>query len=485
MFYKLWIKRVLLSSGRLFQPGARFSLLSLILGVSALTTAVLTVEGFSNGLKRAVQDISGHILILTEEPVATEVFHKILQPYEEKIQNRTDFLSFEGLILKDGAFKGALFEGADFASLQNNPRFLQRLGGLPPPPSESPPFLIVGRALAKELQLSVGSSVVVAAPHQGGGGKIAHGAGARLSRKASFKIAAIADFGRHALNARYVLTSLPAARKLKAPPGAFFKGAVSTSGPIADGRRELPPSASSRVFSKEAFSTGGPIADRRRELPPSASAGALSAAETAEGEASAKDLSKTGGGALSGSRLWLKNPDLAEATAEALRAANPFLSVASWRDMERRFFDVIEMDKQVIFFVLLVLVAAAGFNVSGALFTAVFRRTREISVLKAMGASPRLIAGLFLMEGFFLALMGAIGGIGLGYSVCRALFWFQEKRNFIPAGVYPVNEIPVRLTGSSDIPLVFASALAVSLTASLFPAVQAYRKDVADGLRWS
>ena len=417
MFYRLWIKRVLLSSGRLFQLSARFSLLSLILGVAALTTAILTVEGFSNGLKRAVQDISGHILILTNEPVPQEAFNEILQAYASKIQNRTDFLAFEGLILKDGAFKGALFEGADFASLRNNPRFLARLvqGALPPPSLDSSPSLIAGLALSKELQLSVGSSVIVAAPHQ---------SGARLSQKESFKVAAIADFGRHSLNARYVLTSLAAARKLKTPPsGDFLKEAL-------------------------------PEENRS-------------------------------GTAVSGSRLWLKNPDLAESTAESFRAANPGLSVASWRDMERRFFDVIEMDKQVIFFVLLVLVAAAGFNVSGALWTAVFRRTREISVLKAMGASSRRIAGLFLMEGFFLGLIGAIGGIGLGYIVCRALFWLQEKRDFIPAGVYPVNEIPIRLIGSSDLPLVFASALAVSLTASLFPALQAYRKDVTDGLRWS
>ena len=398
MFYRLWLKRVLLSPHNLFQFGSLFSLFGLALGVASLTTALLVVEGFSAGLKRAIWDISGQVIILAEERgVSKEILSERIKPYKNQIENRIDFLSFEGLILKDGKFKGALFNGMDKAGLKKNSRFLKRIthGALP----EREDFIIVGKGLAEDLKLQVGSRVPVVVP----GPENSTG----FSRKKKvFTVEAIADFGRHVLNSRYVLMSLSS--------GRFLKG-------------------------------------QREEV--------------------------------SGTRLWLKDAGKAEAISLSLRQKNPYFIVSSWRDLERNFFKVIEMDKKIIFFVLLILVLAAGFNVSGSLFVNVFRRTREISILKAMGAGESFIAGLFLMEGLVLGILGAVTGLGLGWSICFGLLKLQNRWNFIPLDVYQVNEIVLRVK-ATDVLVVLLVTIAVSFLASLAPALRAYRMNVTEGLAW-
>lgn len=396
MFYKLWLKRVLFSTRNLFQFSSLFSLFGLIVGVASLTTALLVVEGFSTGLKRAIWDISGHVIVLSETPFSKKNFQEKIKLHKNTVKNQIDFLSFEGLILKSGNFKGALFEGVDIEGLKKNTRLNSRLvkGSL----FGKKDFLIVGSALANELNLQPGSLVSVVVPKSG----------PRFSRKQKmFTVSAIVDFGRHTLNSRYVLMPLSSAQTLKQQAGS-----------------------------------------------------------------------------ISGSRFWLEDSSQSKDITLNLRMNNPLLIVSSWRDIERGFFEVIEMDKRIIFFVLLILVLAAGFNVSGSLFVTVFRRTREISILKAMGAGKRLIAGLFLMEGLILGMVGSFLGVFLGWGVCKGLLWLQSQWNFIPLDVYQTNEIILSMRGT-DIPIVFIVTLTVSFLASLLPTIRAYNRNVTEGLLWN
>ena len=363
--------------------------------MAALSTALLVMDGFSAGLKRAIWDISGHIMVLSEKPLPKEVFQKKLAAYKNEITQQRDFLSFEGLILNSGSFKGALFEGLDIHLLKNSHLETRLLEGAVRNNS-----LIVGKTLARELNIKVGSRVLVVVPQ-----KNTHFA--PLSRKQKrFPVSGILNFGRHSLNSRYVLMPLDSAQLLK-----------------------------------------------RQE------------------------------GSVSGSRLWLKESDAAEKTASRLSQHNPLWVVSSWKDLEKHFFEVIEMDKKIIFFVLLILIFAAGFNVSGSLFVTVFRRTREISILKAVGASRKLIVGLFLMEGLVLGLMGSVLGWGLGLGLCYGLLKLQSHLNFIPLEVYQANEIVLRLN-SLDAVKVLVTTLLVSFLASLLPALRAYKRDVTEGLAW-
>ena len=212
MLYRLWLKRILFSTRNLFQFSSLFSLFGLILAVAALSTALLVIDGFSAGLKRAIWDISGHVMILSEEPLPEEVFHKKLAVYKNKINRRRDFLSFEGLILKGKNFKGALFEGLDTDRLKNS-RFEKRLvkGAL------KQNSLIVGKALAKDLNIAIGSRVLVVVPHK-------QRNSSRFFRKQkSFQVAGIANFGRHSLNSRLCAHADQFGPVFKAAKGKCFR----------------------------------------------------------------------------------------------------------------------------------------------------------------------------------------------------------------------------------------------------------------------
>ena len=142
---------------------------------------------------------------------------------------------------------------------------------------------------------------------------------------------------------------------------------------------------------------------------------------------------------------------------------------------------MIESDKKIIFFVLFILIVAAGFNISSSLFVQVFRRTKDISVLKAMGAKKKLIRNLFLLNGLILGFFGSIMGISTGLFICYLLIFAQNKWRFIPAKVYQINEI-VWNWQSTDLFLIFIVSLAVVILSSLLPAGRAYKMDVKAGL---
>ena len=188
---------------------------------------------------------------------------------------------------------------------------------------------------------------------------------------------------------------------------------------------------------------------------------------------------------VSGVRIWLKEAGEAGPLARALnsRYGDRGRRAVPYTEVERTFFDNINSDKRIIFFVLLILIISAGFNVSISLFAQVFKKTREISILKAMGASDSLILRIFLLRGLVVGLVGAALGIGTGVAVFRFLLFFQNKWDLLPEEIYQVSEIVLHWK-ARDLILVFFSVLFVVLSASLFPARRACRIPVKEGLSY-
>ena len=185
---------------------------------------------------------------------------------------------------------------------------------------------------------------------------------------------------------------------------------------------------------------------------------------------------------ISGVNLWIKNQAQARFLKHKLeRSLEDFYSVQLWKDRDRGFFEVIESDKKIIFFVLLILIVSAGFNVSSSLFVQVFRKTKDISILKAMGAKKGLIRNLFLFNGLVVGFFGSAIGILSGLLVCYMLVFIQNKWRFIPAKIYQVNEI-VWNWRNSDLLLIFIASLVIVTLSSLLPANRACKMSVKTGL---
>lgn len=188
---------------------------------------------------------------------------------------------------------------------------------------------------------------------------------------------------------------------------------------------------------------------------------------------------------VSGLRIWLKKDSWVKPLAQTLnyQYGDSGYQAISWMDMERSFLNNINSDKQIIFFVLLILIIAAGFNVSSALFVQVFKRTREISILKAMGAGNSMILRIFLLRGLALGFFGTFLGLVFGLGIFRFLIFFQQKWNLLPSEVYQVSEIVLHWK-TWDLAIIFFSALFVVLLASILPARRACHIPIKEGLTY-
>lgn len=187
---------------------------------------------------------------------------------------------------------------------------------------------------------------------------------------------------------------------------------------------------------------------------------------------------------LSGVRLWLKDGTKSEFLTQRLRSQLPeSYQVHSWRDMDKNFLKIIEMDKKIIFFVLFILIIAASFNIASSLYVEIFKRTKEISLLKSMGGKKRFIQNLFLLNGLVLGSLGSALGILLGWGLGMLLIELQNRWVFIPEDMYQVNKMVLEWK-SWDFAIIFFASLTVVLLSSFFPARKAYQLNIKEGLAY-
>jgi putative ABC transport system permease protein len=146
-----------------------------------------------------------------------------------------------------------------------------------------------------------------------------------------------------------------------------------------------------------------------------------------------------------------------------LQAASPAVETA-------RLFRIIGVGAEALRAFAFILMVAAGVSVFIALYTALEERRYDLAVMRTLGASPRRLFGLLLLEGLGLALLGALIGVALGHALASALgLWLQSQQQ------YPVTG----LAWSAGELWLAAAALAVGALAALIPAWRAYRTDVS------
>lgn len=396
-FYWLWFKRSLLSLRNLFQWSAMFSLLSLILGVASLTTALLFINGFSSGLERSIVDLSGHVIVISKQDQKSELFLQKLKPYQDFLKGQALFLSSQALAVHSNQFEMLQVESLEDAWYQNSSALKSRLleGSI----KTSENGIVIGQALAKKMNLKINSPLTLVT-FQGDSSFFSR-------KKKTFQVDAIADFGWHKFNLRYV--SLP-----------------------------------------------------------------LSTLQKMEGKTSY----------VSGVRLWLKEGDQSEKIARLINNSwGENYQAYLWKDLNRGFFEAIEMDKKIIFFVLLILIFSAGFNVSSSLFVQVFRQTKDIGILKSMGAKKTLIRNIFILQGLIIGCIGTSLGILLAWLLSFGLVQLQNQLHFIPQEVYKVNQMVLEWDWK-DMSLVFFLSLLVVIISSLWPAKRAYQLQVKETLSY-
>lgn len=183
-------------------------------------------------------------------------------------------------------------------------------------------------------------------------------------------------------------------------------------------------------------------------------------------------------------QVRVENPDVAEIYGmQLLREFTPEgIGFLTWKDRNRNFFEALQVEKISMFIILNLIVLVAALNIIGTLVMTVIQKTRDIGILKSMGAPPRSILTIFLLHGLFIGMIGTALGTVWGLRLC----WFVREdieRIFkLPEGVYGLDKLPV-LIDPFEIFIMVATAMIICISASIIPAWQAARLNPVEALR--
>jgi lipoprotein-releasing system permease protein len=186
------------------------------------------------------------------------------------------------------------------------------------------------------------------------------------------------------------------------------------------------------------------------------------------------------GAAVNGIEVKIDDIFLSGAVARAIEAELGFpYGARDWKEMNKSLFSALQLEKIMMFIILVLIILVASFNIVSTLTMIVVEKGREIAILKAMGATPARIMRIFMIDGLVIGLAGVALGIPLGYAAS----WLIQEYYTLPGDVYYISRIPVKLLWQ-DIVWVSGAALAISLIATLYPSWRAARLEPVEALRY-
>lgn len=190
-----------------------------------------------------------------------------------------------------------------------------------------------------------------------------------------------------------------------------------------------------------------------------------------------------------GLMVTLKNADQAEAVRKQLYGEiGHNYRITTWMQENSSILNALMVEKNVMFYLLFFIMIVAAFGIMNSLITFVVQKTREIGVMKALGAGRRQVLWLFLGQSLVVGVVGVVIGFGLGML---ALGYRNEFLHFMnrlthlelfPAQIYGFTELPA-LIMPMDILIICGSALVICVGAGIIPALAAVRLNPVEALR--
>ncbi len=156
------------------------------------------------------------------------------------------------------------------------------------------------------------------------------------------------------------------------------------------------------------------------------------------------------------------------------------LRANNWIELNRNLFTWMKTEKKLMFWILSLIVMVAAFNIASTLIMVVMEKTRDIGIMKSMGATARSILRIFMFEGLVIGTVGTIVGCAGGYVLAVLLDRYQFVT--LPGDVYPIETLPVDMQGL-DFVLVAAAAILISFAAALYPSWKAARLAPVEAIR--
>jgi len=163
--------------------------------------------------------------------------------------------------------------------------------------------------------------------------------------------------------------------------------------------------------------------------------------------------------------------------------------VRDWTRTNRNWFDAVQLEKRMMFIILTLIVAVAAFNLVSTLVMTVTDKRADIAILRTLGASPRSIMGVFMVQGAMAGVLGTLGGLVLGLLIAFNIGTIVPalerlfNASFLPGSIYLISRMPSDPRASDIVPIALISLL-LAFIATLYPSWRASRVQPAQALRY-
>ncbi len=191
-----------------------------------------------------------------------------------------------------------------------------------------------------------------------------------------------------------------------------------------------------------------------------------------------------------GVQLRLKDLHEAREVAAELQAAlGPSVNVTDWTRTNRNWFAAVQLEKRLMFIILTLIVAVAAFNLVSTLVMTVTDKRADIAILRTLGASPRSVMAIFMVQGAASGVIGTLSGVAVGLLIAfniDVIVPAIERLlhvSFLPGSVYLISRMPSDPQRGDILPIV-AISLLLAFVATLYPSWRASRMQPAEALRY-
>ena len=152
-----------------------------------------------------------------------------------------------------------------------------------------------------------------------------------------------------------------------------------------------------------------------------------------------------------------------------------------WMQMNRNLFSALKLEKKAMFIILTLIVLVAAFNIASSLIMMVMGKTKDIAILKAMGATDKSIKRIFVFKGMIIGLTGTVLGMCLGLTGCILLKHYKFIK--LPGDIYYFTTLPVKLE-ALDVFVIVSATMIICYLATLYPARQASKLNPVEAIRY-
>lgn len=186
-------------------------------------------------------------------------------------------------------------------------------------------------------------------------------------------------------------------------------------------------------------------------------------------------------GRVSAIGIWVKEIFKVKEIRKNIFGKIPYPFYArDWMEINQSLFSALKLEKTAMFIILTLIILVAAFNIASALIMMVMEKTKDIAVLKAMGATHSMIRTIFIIKGLIIGFFGTFLGTVSGIVVCTLLKRYDFIR--LPEA-YPFSTLPVQLE-PFDVLVTAASAIVICFISTLYPSIKASKMDPVEAIRY-